>query len=237
LKLHLKKDLKWGSPFSMFKNVIISDDLGSITQGVYATLEGMGITSIDKVHYCDDAYLKIKAAIHKKKPYDLVITDLSFKTDHRQQILSSGEALAELIKKEHPKLKVIVYSVEDRLQKVRSLIQKHKVDAYVCKGRHGLEELAKAVQAVAANEVYLSPQVARAVSPKTALEIDENDIHLLKQLANGLSQDEIAAYFKEHHIKPSSLSAIEKQLQKLRTQFKAKNATQLVATAKDLGVI
>ncbi len=221
----------------MFRHVLIADDLGSITQGVYAALEGIGITTIDKVHYCDDAYLKVKAALQKGTPYDLVITDLSFKADHRQQILSSGEALSEILKREHPEIKVIVYSVEDRLQRVRTLIQKYKVDAYVCKGRHGLKELAIAVQTVWEGNSYLSPQVAQAVSRKSALEIDDYDIELLKQLANGLAQDEIAEYFKENQIKPASLSTIEKQLHKLRTQFKARNATQLVATAKDLGLI
>ena len=42
---------------------------------------------------------------------------------------------------------------------------------------------------------------------------------------------------KENNIKPSSLSSIEKRLNKLRIDFKANNAIHLVSTAKDLGLI
>ncbi len=221
----------------MIKKVLIADDLGSITAGVLNTLKAEGQNHIDTVNYCDDAYLKIKAALFDGKPYDLLITDLSFKADYREQTLGSGEDLAAILKKEHPTLKIIVYSIEDRLQKVRSLIQYHKVDGYVCKGRKGLEELVKAIRTVQDNEIYVSPQLAGALSPKSKFEIDDYDVELLKQLANGLIQHEISEYFRQNNIKPSSLSTIEKQLQILRTRFKAKNVTQLVANAKDLGVI
>ncbi len=221
----------------MFTKVLIADDLGSITQGVHAALIQMGITTIEKVQYCDDAYLKVKAALLEKRPYDLVITDLSFKTDHRYQHLPSGETLSGILKNEHPELKVIIYSVEDRLEKVRTLLNKNHIDAYVCKGRRGLDELAIAVKEVFDGNRFLSPQVQQAMTRRTTSEIDDYDIELLRQLSLGLSQDEIAVYFKENNIKPASLSTIEKELQKLRIQFKAKNVTQLVATAKDLGLI
>jgi DNA-binding NarL/FixJ family response regulator len=221
----------------MFKKVLIADDLGSITAGVLNALKAEGLNGIETVHYCDDAYLKIKAALLAGEPFDLLITDLSFKADYREQMLQSGEELAAIIKKEHPAIKVLVYSIEDRLQKVRSLLQKHNIDGYVCKGRNGLQELVTAIRTVHQGNSYLSPQVTGALKPKSKLEIDDYDVELLKQLANGLIQDEISVYFKENNIKPSSLSTIEKQLQILRARFKAKNVTQLVANAKDLGVI
>lgn len=221
----------------MFSKVLISDDLGSINQGVTAALEGLGIKNVQQVQYCDDAYLKIKSALDQGNAFDLLITDLSFKTDHRSQNYSSGEALVKRLKQDYPKLKVIVYSVEDRLQKVRTLMKTYKADAYVCKGRRGLTELASAVNLVYTNQTYVSPQVASALSPKSDLEIDDYDIELLKQLSKGLSQEEITAYMKSKSVKPSSLSSIEKQLNRLRIQFKAKNAIQLVAISKDLGLI
>jgi DNA-binding NarL/FixJ family response regulator len=237
LKQHLKKDLKRGSPYSMFMKVLIADDLDSITAGVLNALKAEGLTGIDIVHYCDDAYLRIKAAQLAGEPFDLLITDLSFKADHREQMFRSGEELAAIVKKEHPAIKVIVYSIEDRLPKVRSLLRMHNIDGYVCKGRKGLHELVTAIQSVQQGNIYLSPQVMGAINPRSKLEIDDYDVELLKQLANGLIQDEISAYFKQNNIKPSSLSTIEKQLQILRQRFKAKNVTQLVANAKDLGVI
>jgi hypothetical protein len=56
-------------------------------------------------------------------------------------------------------------------------------------------------------------------------------------MSNGLSQDEISQLFKKNNISPSSLSTIEKRLNKLRIQFRANNAIHLVAIAKDLGLI
>lgn len=221
----------------MFTKVLVSDDLLSINQGVLSVLKSLGITDVQQVQYCDDAYLKIKSAVLEQEPYDLLITDLSFKADHRPQVYNSGEALVKQLKEEYPELKTIVYSVEDRLQKVRTLIQSYKADAYVCKGRRGLIELATAIKLVYDDNIYVSPQVEHALSSKSDLEIDDYDIELIKQLSNGLSQDEISVYLKVNAISPSSLSTIEKRLNKLKSQFRANNASHLVAITKDLGVI
>jgi DNA-binding NarL/FixJ family response regulator len=221
----------------MFKKVLVSEDMDDINRGIYNTLCDLGVEQIDQVQYCDDAYLKIKKAILDEAPYELLITDLSFKTDHREQRFPSGDILLETVKKEYPELKAIVYSVEDRLQKVRTLITEQQVNAYVCKSRRGLIELTKAIQAILNNDIYLSTEVKNALSPKNDLEIEDYDINLLKQLSFGLSQDEISAYFKSNNISPCSLSSIEKRLNKLRIQFKANNAIHLVAIVKDLGLI
>ncbi|MDO7172676.1 DNA-binding response regulator [Mariniflexile sp. AS56] len=221
----------------MFTKVLVSEDMDDIHKGVYTLLTDLGISEIQQAQYCDDAYLKIKKGELDAAPYELLITDLSFKQDHRTQKFESGEDLAKAIKKEYPHIKVIVYSVEDRLQRVRTLINDYHVDAYVCKSRRGLTELTNAVHAVFNNETYLSPEVIAALSPKNELEIDNFDIELVRQLSKGLSQDEISKYLKTQHISPNSLSSIEKRLNKLRVQFKANNAIHLVAIVKDLGLI
>lgn len=221
----------------MFSKVLISDDLGSINKGVISVLDALGITNVAQVQYCDDAYIKVKNAILKEDPYQLLITDLSFVPDHRPQTYASGEALVKQLKQDYPNLKIIVYSVEDRLQKVRTLIQTYKADAYVCKGRRGLKDLASAIKSVADGTVFLSPQIAQALRPKSDLEINDYDIELLDQLSKGLSQDDISHLFKAKDMSPNSLSSIEKRLNKLRIQFKANNAIHLVAIVKDLGLI
>ena len=99
----------------MFKKVLISDDLDSISQGVLNTLESLNISNIDKTLYCDDAYLKLKKGYLDKNPYQLFITDLSFIADHREQKFNSGKDLINTLIQEHPDLKIIVYSIEDRL--------------------------------------------------------------------------------------------------------------------------
>lgn len=221
----------------MFKKVLVAEDMDAINKGVLSILSDLQIEKIDQVQYCDDAYLKIKKAINIHSPYELLITDLSFKADHRKQKYPSGESLIEVLKKEHPNLKIIAYSIEDRLQKVKILINTYNIEAYVCKGRKGLVELYKAVNAVANNKQYVSPLVENALNSNLNLEIKEYDIELVKQLSNGLSQHEISDYFRDNNISPSSLSSIEKHLNTLRTQFNANNMIHLVSIAKDLGLI
>jgi DNA-binding NarL/FixJ family response regulator len=221
----------------MFQKVLISDDFGSINQGVLNVLEQLGIPDAQQVQYCDDAYLQLKSALKNKEPYDLFITDLNFKVDHREQKFSSGEAIIEQLKKELPQLKIIVYSVEDRLQKVRQLVNQFQVNAYVCKGRNGLIELSKAITAVDDDLLFLSPQIEQALQPKNNLEIEDYDIELLKCLALGHPKEAISELFKNRGISASSLSSIEKRQSKLCIQFSANNAAHLIGIVKDLGLI
>lgn len=221
----------------MFKKVLISDDLGSINKGVITVLNALGINEIMQVQYCDDAYLQIKSAILKKVPFDLFITDLSFKPDHRAFKLYSGEDIIKQLHRENISIKTIVYSVEDRFQKVRMLINDYSTNAYVCKGRRGLDDLSSAINAVYNNELFLSDQVKNALSKENNLEIEPYDLALMKQLSLGHSKDQISAFFKSNNFTTSSLSSIEKRQNKLLITFNATNATHLISIAKDLGLI
>ena len=233
IRMVLKQQLE----FKMFKKVLVVEDMDDINRGIKTALLDLNILEIDQVQYCDDAHLRIRKAIKDQKPYELLISDLSFKADHREQQYASGEDLIKALQQLQPNLKVIVYSVEERLQKVRALVNNYNINAYVCKGRHGLKELSKAIHTVYTNKQYLSPQVEKALYKKSNLEINDIDIELVKQLSKGLSQDEISRYFKEKNISPNSLSSIEKHLNKLKIQFKANNTTHLVTKVKDLGLI
>ncbi len=211
--------------------------MDDINAGVLTALSELEIATIDQAQYCDDADLKAKKARKDNAPYELLITDLSFKKDHREEKLKSGEELVAKLKSDQPDIKVIVYSVEDKLQQVRRLFNKYKIDAYVCKGRKSLKELVKAIKTVANGKTHLSPEVKMALSNKKDMEIDDYDIGLLKLLSKGLNQDEISEDLKGRSISPNSLSSIEKRVSKLKIYFKANNAVHLIANAKDLGLI
>ncbi|WP_179353649.1 response regulator [Winogradskyella vidalii] len=221
----------------MFSKVLIVDDHDDINKSVLNILNQFGVSDIQNSQYCDDAFLKIKKAAYDKVPFDLLITDLSFKVDHRECIIASGEDLIATLREDYKNLPIIVYSMKDQLQKVRQLVNQFKVNAYVCKDRKGSMELAKAIESVAKNKTFLSSQIAKALSPKVDLEIIDYDIQLAKQLSLGLDQKEVSRYFKEKNISPSSESSIEKRLNKLRDKFKAENTVHLVSKMKDLGLI
>ncbi|MFT5075314.1 MAG: hypothetical protein ACJAX7_000092 [Saprospiraceae bacterium] len=61
--------------------------------------------------------------------------------------------------------------------------------------------------------------------------------NIIKLLSNGLSQEDISFQFKNNQTSPSSLSSIEKRLNKLKIQFKAINSIHLVSIVKDVGLI
>jgi len=221
----------------MFQKAIISDDLGSVNQGVYAILKELGVPEIVQVQYCDDAYLKIKKAQLDKQPFDLLITDLSFKIDHRVQQFQSGEEVIRELRQHDIDIHIIAYTVEDRPLKLRRLVQGLDVNGFVNKGRNGLKELKESVIQVAEGKVYLSPHLTGLLRKDTDMEFGDYEATLLSLLSKGRSQDEIADFFKENGISPSSLSSIEKRLNKLRVDFKANNVVHLVTIVKDLGLI
>lgn len=221
----------------MFKKVLLSEDIDTISQGVMTIMEALHIDHVHQVQYCDDAYLKMIKSNQDGQMFDLLITDLSFKADHRKQKLDSGEALIKKLREEFPALKIIVYSVEDRLEKVRSLLNGLKINGYVTKGRKGLIELEDAIVQVFNGNTYLSRELTHSLTAVKPVEIMDSDIELLRLLSSGHSQDQISKIFKEDNINPNSLSSIEKRLNLLRNHFGANNAIHLVAISKDLGLI
>jgi len=222
----------------MFKKILVSEDIDSISFGLVSILQKNYPSEIRTTKYCDDALLKIKAALHEGKPYDLLITDLSFKDDYRDVKLSSGEELVEAARSEQPDLKIIVYSIDDKPYRIKNLFDKYKINAFVAKGRDSSTEIIEAMDIVHDTDtIYTSPQLSHIARDMAILEIDEDDITLLKYLSDGLTQPEISELLKNAGKTSSSTSSIEKRINKLKIYFKANNAIHLISTVKDMGII
>lgn len=221
----------------MFSKVLVAEDVDSINLGLISSLKLHFDIEADHVKYCDDALLKLKKALADQEPYELLITDLSFKPDHREVKITSGEELVAVARELQPDLKVIMYSIEDRPQRIRSLISELELDGYISKGRNSTSDFAKALPVVARHEFFLSPELDHLVKLAPVYEVDAYDLDLLRLLAQGMSQEEISIYFRDKNVSPSSLSSVEKRLNKLKIHFKAKNAIHLIAMVKDLGLL
>lgn len=220
----------------MFNKVIIAEDLDSINIAVVQALESLSIPEIQYAKYCDEAFLKIKKALAENQPFELLITDLSFKIDHRDYKLSTGEELIKEAKKLNPEIKIIAFSIEDKSYRIKSLFENLGINGYVIKGRNSIPELKKAVQWIFNEEKFLSPELNHILKDKTINEIDNYDLQLIKYLSIGIQQDDMEIKFKELGITPNSKSAIEKRINKLKIYFKANNTVHLIALAKDLGI-
>ena len=221
----------------MFKKVLIAEDIDSISFGIIKALEGFhGINTIH-AKYCDEAILKLKAAEESGEPFDLLITDLSFKQDHVKVVLADGEDLINNVKELFPNLPVIVYSIEDKPFRIKNLFDFYQINGFVLKGRYSSLELREAVAKIQKVEKYISKDIAHYLMSKETEDITDYDIKILECLAKGFAQNEISEFFLNENIAPASVSAIEKRINKLKIQLKAKNTIQLIALAKDLGMV
>lgn len=222
----------------MFQNVLIAEDQHTIHKGLEATLRELHIDAVQSVQYCDDALLKIKSALQSPQPIDLLITDLSFKDDHRTKTLRTGEDLIGAVREVQPNLKIIVFSVEHRIGKIKNLIDTYQIDAYVEKGRDESKEMQMAINALMSEDSYFSHGVRQLLRHANDLmETDQYDQLLLQLLAKGLKREQIADYFDERNLPNKSLRSIEKRLTNLKILFNAQTSEQLIAIAIDRGLI
>lgn len=221
----------------MFKKIIIVDDIDAVNRGVESALKSLGVEEIMYSSYCDDAWLKIKRASLDKRPFDLIICDLSFLGDHRARELTSGQQLIEQIKVTYPDLSTIIFSVEEHPPIIKELWENVKVDAYICKDRVGLKELTKALTSIYSGNRYLPQNLKMLMQQSNTVLLTEHDELLMQLLSKGYKQNQIEDHFKKEGVTPASRSSIEKRLKDLREEFEASTNIQLVAILKDCRLI
>ena len=222
----------------MFKKVLVAEDLGSTNHGIVDILEEkLHIAEVQQALYCDDAFIKVRKAKKEDQPFQLLITDLSFTKDYREQNIKKGEELIIKTREVIPDIKILVFSIENRPSKIKSLFKDYGINGYICKGRYSLKELEKAMTQMYSGINYLSADLERNLKSSAIFELEEFDTILLKKLSEGLSQKQIALELKNQNISPNSISIIEKRLNRIKSEFRANSTIQLISIVKDLGLI
>jgi two-component system nitrate/nitrite response regulator NarL len=110
----------------------------------------------------------------------------------------TGLTVTEVLRKEIPKVKVLILSMHSNSEYVMRIIQSG-ASGYVLK-EAPTEELVRAIEAVNAGEAFFSPEVARMALNKYVRGTNENasaqltnrEREVLVQIAEGLSNKEIA---------------------------------------------
>ncbi|MGJ8735321.1 DNA-binding response regulator [Zobellia laminariae] len=213
----------------MFKKILIAEDFQDTNKGIVNALENrMEVEDIQEELYCDKAFNRFKVAFLNKEPYDLLVTDLSFKEGPVARRLTSGQALIDAVRQVDPDIKVIVNSMIDDPAQINPLFTDQKINGYVCKGRNGLNELIIAIQEVYQNRTYVSPQI-NLNSNNSVFELDKYDLLILQDLAEGFTKKEISEKLKNQNISPNSESTIDKKVSRLFDAFGAKNTHHLIA--------
>jgi DNA-binding NarL/FixJ family response regulator len=220
----------------MFKKILIAEDHESINLSVQKTLEDLNIPNVDYVYYCDDALAKIQKSIRENEPYDLLITDLYYEEDHREQEIKDGRELIQKVKEIQPSLKVIVFSAEHKSGVIDSLFKEYEINGYVRKARNDSKELKKSIASVYIDENYLSLDMKQDVKKFNSYEFSAYDITVVTLLSKGVLQKNIPVHLLEKGIK-YSLSSVEKKLNSLKEDLEVTSNEQLVAFCKDIGII
>ncbi|MCX6318700.1 MAG: response regulator [Bacteroidetes bacterium] len=221
----------------MIEKVIIAEDQESANLSVQKTVEELHITKIDYVYYCDDALQKINAAREKGEPYDLLITDLYFEDDGTHQKIAGGFDLIRSVREIQPEIMILIFSAENRPATIDMLFKNYEIDGYVRKARHDAHELKTAFEVLAKGGQYYPRTLSQLIKKSNTHEFTEFDINIIRLLSRGYQQNEIPTYLKEHHIKPSSLSMIEKRLKQIRDDLGYSKNEQLVLFCKEAGLL
>lgn len=221
----------------MFENVLIAEDHESASISLRKILEESGVRNTDYVYYCDHALTRIRIGLRDDRPFDLLITDLSFVTDQNQQNLAGGEALIEAVKKVQPGLKILVFSAENKAAVIDTLFHKLGIDGYVIKSRKDAQELRQAMENLYAGKRYLPAGLRQAIKQKNTHAFSDFDVTVITLLSSGMLQKDIPAYLQKNGIKPSGLSSLEKRLSLIKEALEFTKNEQLVAYCKDYGII
>ena len=223
---------------SEIKKILVAEDVESISAGIERNLNQISNASVTHARYCDDAWLKMKKAEFDGQPFDLLITDLSFRPDHREVTLNNGEDLIQALRNDGIKCKIIVFSIEDKPLKVQTLFNKFGINAYILKGRSDSREFMNAFKSIQLGENYISEEIKEKIhSKRNMAKVEEIDLLIVRQLCEGKTQEEISREFQNTNIRPNSTSTIEKRLKNLREDFSARTNIELILIFKELGLI
>ena len=221
----------------MFQKVLAAEDFESASISVQKSLTDLNIAEKKFVYYCDQALFLLKESLRDNKPFDLLITDLSFEEDFSKQNLKSGKELIVEARKLLPNLKILVFSGEKRPQIIKELFSDLRIDGYVNKGRMDGKNLKTAINTIFENRKYISSENLINLRKTDTIELTAVEYSILKLLSEGILQKDMTEILKERSLKPNSLSSVEKTLNYLKETFAAKSNEHLIAICKDLGVL
>lgn len=221
----------------MFQKVLAAEDFESASISVQKSLTDLNIAEKNFVYYCDQALVLLKESLRENKPFDLLITDLSFEEDFSKQNLKSGKELIVEARKLLPNLKILVFSGEKRPQIIKELFSDLRIDGYVNKGRMDGKNLKTAINTIFENKKYISSENLINLRKTDTIELTAVEYSILKLLSEGILQKDMTEMLKERSLKPNSLSSVEKTLNYLKETFAAKSNEHLIAICKDLGVL
>jgi DNA-binding NarL/FixJ family response regulator len=199
---------------------LVADDHPALVAAISSFLEAHGFEVVGRAA---DGYAALLGVRETQPDVALV--------DYRMPRLEGRELLSQL-RDEAPETLVAVYTAAGDEQLVREAFEAG-ARAVVLKDAP-LTDLARALEAIQAGELYLDPALARdtLIAPKTeAKELTQRETEVLALLADGLSHQQIG---QELSI---SAETVRTHVRKACERLDARTRTQAVATALRLGLL
>ncbi|WP_116789203.1 response regulator transcription factor [Flavobacterium psychrotrophum] len=223
-------------PFKI-RHVLIIEDVDSIILGLKTILQDMPYCTAATAKTADEALYSIKKSVETHNPFDLVIADFSFSRNIPGNSPKKEQVFIEKVKELLPNCKIIVYSADRKPYLINNLINKKLINGFIAKDRDSLNLFPRVIKHFeAGNNIYLNQQLHPIMERYNSTDIEEYDVTLLELLASGSTQADISTILKNKGV-TSSVSSIEKRINRLKILLAAQNTIHLIAIAKDDGII
>lgn len=197
----------------MKADVLIIDDSIIFTQGLELLLsqnpkvatihtaqnyqEAMDILLVEKVH--------------------IAIIDLNFDSAN-----FDGFTIAEKLRQQYPGIKIMILTQHAQIDHYETLINVHKVDAYLDK-QLGIKETFTAISKILNGEQYIDPNISEMVAIGRWLKISDREREVINELTSGFTQKEIAEKLF------INARTVETHIRNLCKKFDVKNSAELVS--------
>ena len=218
--------------------ILIADDHQLVIQGLLCSLKEVGDFDVVTTNNCDTALELIKTN-EKTNPFQILFTDLSFDNATVTTNLDSGEELIKAIKNNEIAIKIAVITGHTETNRVYNVISNLNPNAYLLKSKCDALEIGFAVNKILADDYYYTHEIHQKIMRRNIVHIQMDDvaIQILKELPNYPKIANLEGVITKADNSLLKLRSIENKLCNLRSDLNAKNNTDLVLKAKELGII
>jgi len=218
-------------------NILMVDDHPMIIEGYKNTLlencKKPVNCAIDIAFNCDEAKSFIEKNV-KKKPYDLAIIDIKLPPSS-DGMITSGEDLALVFKKNYPKARVIISTMHNEDSRIHNILQNVNPEGFLIKSDLSSTELVRAYEEIMEGKTYYSTTVTNHFRKmmNNNFSLDKVNLQILYHLSRGVQTKNLGNYIN------LSLSAIEKRKNHIKELFdiKSSNDERVIQEARKRGFI
>jgi DNA-binding NarL/FixJ family response regulator len=218
--------------------ILVVDDHQLMVDGIVMALKQFPNYRVTSFNICDEAFYELSGALDTD-PYHVLFTDLSFENVTEDSEIDGGESLIRRVKDEGIPVKIGVITGHTETNRVFNVIRNLNPDAYILKNQCTSEELNFAIRKMMSGDRFFTHEIHNKILKRNVIQIqmDEVAIQILKQLPKQTKIINLEGMIKKSDGKYMKIRAIENKLANLRIDLGAKNNTDLVLKAKELGII